>query len=286
MKNMKRIIALLLAVITLLLCGCQPTPTDEPVPNKGDNVMEAVIKKTPVPTEVAPESTDEPFIVPHLDVPDRWEEELDIGGTRVVVDADIIYEDVAHPVYIIKTMTQFDGKAVKALMDNFMDAKKWRPADSTREELLTMLENVMKGVPQVDPVTGETIYVPYEGQQEDIDAILALLAEASPEENWEDIKSREDIPEGAGFISDGKRKAYYYQEGVHFYIGEDRDMGVCNELLVAQGYRSGELPFSKIPEPSMTRERAEELTNELLEEIGMGGKLSIAYVCKAARMRR
>ena len=272
-RNQIPIVYVLLAV--LLLCACVPTPEVEPVPNKGDNIMEQVVHTTPIPDE----TSEQGFVVPDFSAPPHWTESMDIQGTRVEIDADIVYENTAHPVYRIKEETQFDGKTLKALMDLFVSPTKWRAVDSTRAELIADLQRAIRGMDtgETDPETGEPIYASYDGQQEEINRIMAALQAISPEEEWTDI---ENLPLGEGIVSDEKRKAYYASDGLLFTMRESRDIQIRTALLMEQiqEFRNETL---SLPEPSMTKERAIELAEDCLKEVGLDERLSISYVTKA-----
>ena len=91
---MKRGIAKGLALLFVLLAGCQPTPEQEFVVNKGDGSAE---QKLAAIAEPAAKS----------DIPDRWVEEAEQMNARVSVsfDADIVQKaDGAYPLYRTRTV--------------------------------------------------------------------------------------------------------------------------------------------------------------------------------------
>ncbi len=272
---MKRIIALSLCILTLFLCACQPTPDEEPVPNKGDDVMGEKIHTTPIPktpsptSEAEPGVTEAPFVIPHIDVPEHWYEEIQLKcGTKVIIDADIEYTDAAHPVYIIKDAVRFDGAILKKLIDYFAKDPKWRQEGSTREELLERLEAVLRGNVYTDD-NGNEIREPYENEDELIAELMKQLQEVDPDTHWEEIKSADDIPHGASVISDGTREHHIYQEGTAFWIKSyGRDIISQSELMILQ---SGD----ELPIPSMTEQEAVSLAEKVLEDVGLNEHLSV-----------
>ena len=74
---MKRILWIL--VCLLLLAACQPTPTTEVIPNKGDDGLQAVIRENGAGFSAAEYGNS---------LPKRWEELLDVGNGAVTVTAN------------------------------------------------------------------------------------------------------------------------------------------------------------------------------------------------------
>ena len=283
---MKRIIALSLCILTLFLCACQPTPEVEPVPNKGDDVMGEKIHTTPVPKTPSPTSeadpdltgdpdvTEVPFVIPHIDVPDHWTEEMTLPGrTKVYIDADIEYEDTAHPVYLVKDAEHFDGAVLKRLIDFFSLDMKWRPADSTRAELLDRLKELLAEQYYIDQETGEKIVFPMDSDREEaIAGIIKRLQELDPEINWQDIKTTEDIPQGFAVLTDGKREYHTSQLGAYFSMTSFGDnLFPQSEMMILQAHK-------KLPTPPMEKEDALRFANTVLEEVGLSTHLQLASV--------
>lgn len=287
---MKHILALTLCILTLFLCACQPTPDVEPVPNKGDDVMGEKIHTTPVPktpdpnASEAPDVTEVPFVVPHIDVPEHWTEEMTlVNGTKIYIDADIEYEDVAHPVYLIKNKEKFDGPTLKKLLDFFGKDFKWRPADSTREELLERLEELMR---EDDPdVETDDLPPNSDDREEAIAAILEKLQELDPETHWEDIKTPEDIPTGLSVLSDGQREIHVRESGSHFRIDNfGNDVMLNNWIMIMQNQYEKD-HTSKLPVPDMAKEDAVRFAKNIVKEIGMEDHFEIASVYEAQTER-
>ena len=291
---MKRILALTLCILTLFLCACQPTPEEEPVPNKGDDVMGEKIHTTPVPKTPDPNATDDPastgnpdvteatFVIPSLEVPEHWNDEMvfEQHGTKVVIDADIGYENKAYPVYLIKDAEDFDNPIMRNLISLFAKDPKWRPDEPTREELLKMLEELLNGTLITDPETGEeTLYIPDDAEEQKTE-IIKRLQELDPEVHWEDIKTADDIPQGVSVLTDGIRD-YRMEQGNRSMILRAYDFRTVlnSELMLLQ--KSPELPV-----PSMKKEDAVKQAEEVLDEIGLSDHLAFSKVCVGARVNK
>ncbi len=296
---MKRILAISLCILTLFLCACQPTPEVEPVPNKGDDVMGEKIHTTPVPKTPSPTSeadpdltgepdvTEVPFVIPHIDVPDHWTEEMTVSsnGTKVYIDADIGYIDTAHPVYLIRDAEKLDGPTAKKLLDLFGMGFKWRPVDSTREELLERLEKLMR---EDDPNTEFDDLPPSDDKKEEAIAdILKRLQELDPDTVWEDIKTADDIPSGAAILTDGNREIHTDQTVNSFRIFRyGTDVRTVEQLMIItnQFDENRELgiqkPISelKIPVPEMAKDDAVKFAQRIVKDFGMEDHFELASV--------
>ena len=294
---MKRILALTLCILTLFLCACQPTPEVEPVPNKGDDVMGEKIHTTPVPKTPSPTSeadqdptgepdvTEVPFVIPHIDVPDHWTEEMTLpGGTKIYIDADIEYEDAAHPVYLIRDAEHFDGPTLKKVIDFFSTHMQWRPVDSTRQELIDKLEELMK---EPDPdVVYDDYYTDPEDKSEEIAEIIKKLQELDPDVPWKNIDSPEDIPKGSYILSDGYREYHTNQMGTSFYISgyDTREYVGYSEVMILQQLDEQHKEI-KLPVPSVTEEEAVNMANAFVREVGLSYHLKLANVSVAGRVK-
>ena len=297
---MKRILALSFCILTLFLCACQPTPEVEPVPNKGDDVMGEKIHTTPVPKTPNPnvtadpdqsgdpDFTEAPFVIPHIDVPEHWTEEMTLpGGTQVFIDADIEYEDVAHPVYLIRDAEHFDGPTLKKLIDFFGRDMQWRPVDSTRQELIDKLEYYMTDHYYTDPDTGEEVLIP---PIDDLDEVIAdltkKLQELDPDVPWENIETPEDIPKGEFVLSDGQREYHTFQQGTSFAITgyNTNDYILWDETMILQNLDEYHKEL-KLPVPSITNEEAIDRANAVVRELGLSDHLKLAGVTVSGRTK-
>ena len=284
---MKRATAIFLLLAVLFCAACQPTPGSEPVPNKGDDKMEDAIRTTPVPTEAAPDSTDEPFIVPHIEVPEHWEESFPVGNYEIAIDADVCYEDCAHPVYLMTYEKNFDGALIKQLTEMIVKPERWTAYRLTREQILERLQNALLGTPvgNIDENgVPEGGYVMDEEAQENIDFWMEQLKNASTEDEWESFDVN-DLPQGQCYIEGEDRKVYYQQNDYCFLIMDTPDKKTeffSERLAWNMTWEHG--THMEFPEPEMPREDAVELTNTLLADLGLDERLSISYVTKGVSL--
>ena len=275
--HLKQLFLFIFIVLIGSCLACQPTPTVEPIPNKADNKMEAAIHTTPIPAK----NEKNGFAIPSLNVPDRWVENLTIGRTNVIIDASIDYKDVAHPVFLIVDEKKINKDVMTSIVNEFVNPLMWREVGTTRDELLEELNRAILGEPtgEYDPQTGEQIYVPYEGQKEEIERINKQLQEVGTEIQWTNIQQ---IPQGEGVLSDGSISRYYYLIDQHFAIREDRMIQFETDLRVKQQNYIGQQNTDDegIPDPVMTRDEAIKKTEQMLSILHLNQRLDVAYTTK------
>ncbi|MDO4544419.1 MAG: DUF6034 family protein [Clostridia bacterium] len=125
---MKR--AWIIALVTiLLLTGCQPTPEEDVVFNRGDTDVDAIIAASPLPTRDATQSasptsgasqSDEPEYDEATEgqnpiFPARYENELSNDATSLTIDAEVITNGLtSYPVYEVRR-ADFDAEQVRAM---------------------------------------------------------------------------------------------------------------------------------------------------------------------------
>lgn len=154
----KRIAAAALIIIMAALCGCQPTPDEEYVKNKGDNEAEEIINQTavPVPNTTAPTGSEpEPTPVDMTSdwqdastqpvFPERWEDIIDNPFKQILIEADVISGDMsAYPVHLIArhSFTAGDIKNIARVL--FPDAKGWgKPLEVAKSTITDAMADVM-----------------------------------------------------------------------------------------------------------------------------------------------
>lgn len=121
---MKRIIILCLSLSLLL--ACVPTPEQEFVVNKGDDVVEQKLNETPDP--------DSGSTAARQTFPDRWDEDPIVENDRLIVRANTeihVREDGLYPVYRTRP-TEITKEMVENIAIKFLD----KPTASS-EALLT-----------------------------------------------------------------------------------------------------------------------------------------------------
>lgn len=164
---MKKLLAISLCILMLALCGCQPTPDDEYVVNKGDNKAEEIINQTalPIPNTATP-TGNEPEPTP-VDMtsdwqdtsaqpvfPERWEDIIDNPFKQILIEADVISGDMsAYPVHLIarRSFSAEDIKNVGRVL--FPDAVGWGNA---REVAKATIMDAMADVVANDELNDET----------------------------------------------------------------------------------------------------------------------------------
>ena len=105
MMGIKKTVKLLLfMMIIAFLTGCQPTPHENVVDDKGNNALIEKIK-----TEQGNGK---------INVPDIWNEKMQTGNIYVNIDADILHPDVEkYPAYTTAPSTDFSMELTKRLAD-------------------------------------------------------------------------------------------------------------------------------------------------------------------------
>lgn len=137
---MKRIGALLLAILLLLICtACQPTPEEDAVVQRDSAVIEQKLKATvPVPEGTAQASDqsasndEEEEISPEVaayraaveayksTLPEHWSDYLETDYIQMPIEADIVVENMdGFPVYRVKR-SDFDIETLEAIANYMM----------------------------------------------------------------------------------------------------------------------------------------------------------------------
>lgn len=163
--------ALALLCACAVAAGCQPTPEEEVVANRLDGTLEQAITGTPAPEgEYA--------------APERWEETLELRGWTVRFDVPVeVPEADRRPVLTLENAS-FDAARCVELTELFFGGPvEMRESQYSYDEILEDLQYAQRGYLQFDDLTGEISYGPYEGQEEDIARLKALLAEAAGQED-------------------------------------------------------------------------------------------------------
>ena len=264
MKRATKPWTVIILVILLLLTACQPTPEAEPVINRGDGKMKAAIARTPEPA-----ATDKPEVNEPYEAPAHWQESFTVNGTPIEIDAEVIPPKGAVPVYSMGK-TELESEQILAVIAQFTEATRWHVASPTREQLLYWLEQAVLGeYAYDDPETGEPVYLPYEGQQEQIDSLQEQLRHLE-EPEWQALEA--DKP-GTGqriYGDDEDDTVYTSARDDYLLVKRDSRYFSQGESLVLQGEAlPGERHGTMVGEVSMTQERAEALGLELLGKLGL-----------------
>ena len=167
-----RILCLLPALLmAAALPGCQPTPEEEFVVNRLDGALEEAVLATPAPPA-------------QYEAPERWTESFDVRGQTVRIDVAVEVPDaVEYPVLTVQD-APFTGEDAVLLAEAFFGGPvELRHPAMGEDEILRELQYAQRGhFIDVDPETGESIFGPYEGQEEEISRLKAQLAEVTRQE--------------------------------------------------------------------------------------------------------
>ena len=151
-----------------------------------------------------------------------------------------------------------------------------------REEILYALQYVQQGkVVDEDPETGEPIFGPYEGQEEDIARLQEQLASAGDESAH--FAPFESLPVRSTVLCADGRSITVYASANNWSLNIDPGQSAVmqGESLVASGGAMGdEPPGTQIGAVAITAEQAVERAREMLETIGFSG-MQVASVEKA-----
>lgn len=303
---MKRILAVLFAA--LLLAACQPTPEQDYVVNKGDNVVEEKLNATPKPdqtAEPAQTGTDEaqPTAQPvNQFFPTRWDDETTVSDrVRIAIHADVIQkEDGLYPVYRLKDapLTEEMARELAAkLLDKPVEAytSEATKADIEQEiqDYLDTVEEqqewVAAGMPPRED-RDETVF-----SQEEIDAQLAYLRERF--NNAPDKLETKPVSDYSGlhlntettYTMESGEKAYisFYKRGFSVHKGCAFYSELYNEEQYKEDKAEGEKNAKLWHDVTMERADAEAILNSELERLGLKdySVFSAYRACRCERSR-
>ena len=196
---------LVMVMISVLLCGCQPNPKEEAVINKADNKLQQTIQATP-------QTSDENQWVKALSE-DNWVEEYTLPMLDCQIDARIVLanQDV-FPVYKIKRR-EFDNEFVSNLIQHIvLGATGVRDSSDTKEELEQLLIQVKRGAYVVNDNGGK--WEPYEGQEQEISDL---------EEQIESVKPETFSPINSSNIILPIDKTYQMPDGTRSFITAEKE---------------------------------------------------------------
>ncbi len=174
---MKRKLWAWLVLLALLCAACQPTPTEEIIKNRMDGTMKSAI--------LAQAAEPYPYEAPNV-----WKEDLAVREETVHIDAAIeVPEATMHPVYTIQTKPITVETCISLLEQALGQNLMIREQEISYEELLEELMKAERGrFAGEDDETGEPLWKPYEGQQEDIVRIQQQLIETPFEESYRPLR--------------------------------------------------------------------------------------------------
>ena len=271
---MKRTLCILCALLAVLppLSACQPTPEEDVVVNKGDGTMEAAVAA--------------PAAAPYrYEAPERWVETFTARDQTVRIDAGVeVPDDEYHPVLLVERRSFDAQQAVDYYTALFGEGVELRENQYSYAEVLTDLQNTMKGMfVEIDPETGEQIWAPYEGQEEEIARLQQLLAETPAEDTFVPLTA-ETMPfpltEGMLRLPDGSSR-YVYCTGTLCRIRRFRSVVTHNENWVMQGEATPGEPAHALENIRITEEEAVAMGDEVVAALGVADELRLGSIIRA-----
>ena len=199
-----------------------------------------------------------------------WEETWSTQGIKVVIGAEIVIpEEVEAPVVLAKKKG-FHLKQINEIVEQFTSgALGSRELFWTKEEMEELLLSVQRGQYEFQE-DGTVEYLSYEGQDEDIEAILIKI-ENTPDVTYQNNDmSISDIPQ---------QKVYYIGDDLEVYVDcSDNYLYISSfspNTIVLQheswitDYASPEEPFgATIDNVKVSESEAREQANELFQYLG------------------
>ncbi|HWP22269.1 MAG TPA: DUF6034 family protein [Candidatus Cryosericum sp.] len=268
----KLLFYLLLALIATMVIACQPTPNAEAVVSRAEGTLEQAVRAVP----------EKPY---HYEAPAHWKETMTVRDHSVIIDADVeVPKTDEFPVYTLHN-SNFDRQmCIDTLSAVYGDAAKLREQLYSYDEVLTDLQNVEKGMlTGIDEVTGELIWQPYEGQEEDAAKLRQLLTELDVQDTFIPFTaSNLDFPviDRAVQFEDGQ-KAYIYCTDNFFRIRRDRSCNIQLENWVLQGDATPGERRHPLENIQISEQDAIEAGNQVIKRLGQDGNIALASSHKA-----
>ena len=271
---MKRTLCILCALLAVLppLSACQPTPEEDVVVNKGEGTMEAAVAA--------------PAAAPYrYEAPERWVETFTARDQTVRIDAGVeVPDDEYHPVLLVERRSFDAQQAVDYYTALFGEGVELRENQYSYAEVLTDLQNTMKGMfVEIDPETGEQIWAPYEGQEEEIARLQQLLAETPAEDTFVPLTAEAmalPLTEGMLRLPDGSNM-YPYVTSSRWAFNRYRMIVVQNENWVMQGEATPGEPAHALENIRITEEEAVAMGDEVVAALGVADELRLGSIIRA-----
>lgn len=258
---------LLCGLMTAMIIGCQPTPDEEAIVNRIEGTLEQAIRDIP----------EKPY---QYEAPFHWEETMTVREHSVIIDADVEVPDTdKFPTYTLRK-SHFDRQmCIDTLTAVCGEAAKLREQLYSYDEVLTDLLNAEKGmVTGIDEDTGELIWQPYEGQEEEATKLKQLLTELDADDTFVPFTaSNLDFPviDRAIQFEDGQ-KAYIYCTDSFFRIKRDRSFNIQLENWVLQGDATPGERGHSLGNIRISEQDAIATGNQVIERLGQDGNMALA----------
>lgn len=260
---MKKILCVLFTVISCLFIACQPTPDTEAVVNKGDKKAENAVLN-PSTEKIEP-----------LVCPERWTETVEIHeAMSLVIDAPVeVGEGDRHPVYTIQRRSMNAEFALNVVTSMFPDVQSLRVESVSYDELLEDLQVAERGMLEEYDEEGNPIYVPYDGQEEQIASLKEQLALTNPESTYVELTVDNFAPrDGRYVVKRGDGTLIYLsslnETGSFFWCHMGRLCNIQKENWVMQLQEEEGKTVEKLS-VSISQEEAIKMAEEVLTRMGI-----------------
>lgn len=274
---MKKILCVLLALLCITLTACQPTPDNEVVVNKGDKKAENAVLNS---------STEE--IVP-LVCPERWTEAVEIhDAMSLIIDAPVeVGEGDKHPVYTIQRRSMDAQFALNVVTAMFPDAESLRVEALSYDELLEDLQVAERGYLEEYDEEGNPVYVPYDGQEEQIASLKEQLAQTNPESTYVELTAENFTPVDGSCVVKRKDGSLVYlfcvnETASFFWCHMGRLCNIQKENWVMQLQEEEGKPVEELT-VAISQEEAVKMAEEVLSRMGISN-VSLSNAIRAQCM--
>ena len=255
-------------LVMIVFYGCQSTPNEDIVVNKGDGEMEAIIAgPTASPQIIISEERNSSDIDGTITYSEEWEETYTLPYLVCEIDADVILPTVNEFPVLKVQQCDFDSETVRKIVDYFTaDATGVRDTSVTKEELEAQLVQVKRGTYVWDDNGGR--WESYEGQEEDIAALEEQIANAEEvvfDPITDDIVS---VHMQKTYTMSNKERIYVYVDSREIDISPIKYGVIQLEswVVIGEAY-PGEPEGTTIDNVTISEEDACEVVNKLLSEL-------------------
>jgi hypothetical protein len=268
----RSIILLFVLFILLVFFGCQPTPDEEIIVNKGDGALESIIAGTTASQQAivtegnGNENNDSSGKITYLNT---WTETYEIPGLTCNIEADVIVPETSEfPVYKVQRR-EFDLDSVIKIVNYFTkDATGVRETSDTKEELEEQLIQAKKGTYVWDDNGGR--WEAYEGQKEDIADLEGQITNAQPEVFDPVTDNAITIPMNKTYTMPGGERIYVKTTTERVYIYPIKYGGIQPESWIVPGEAyPGEPAGTTLDNVKISEEDAKDEVTELLSNLGI-----------------
>jgi hypothetical protein len=258
-------------IILLIFFGCQKTPEEEVVVNKGDGELEEVIAGSAAPQQaiVTEGNSNGNDVSKGITYSEAWIETYEIPHLICNIKADVTVPAANEfPVYKVR-QRKFDTDSVIRIVDCFTaGATGVRETSDTKEELEEQLIQAKKGTYVWDDNGGR--WEAYEGQEEAIAELEEQIANAGPEVFDPITDDAVSIPMKKTYAMPDEERVYVRTTSEGVYIYPINFGGIQPESWVAAGEAyPGESVGTTLDNVRISEEEAINEVTKLLSDLGI-----------------